>query len=81
MAHEQTEGSQAIVFLTFPSDVFHLKTICLTGELCFQELAFTEGHTPVPQRNSSNINRNPTTVLRSSSFWLYILSAYCNHWK
>ena len=45
MADEQTQESRALVPQTFPSDVLHLETICRTRELCFQELAFTVGHT------------------------------------
>ena len=43
-ADEQTQESQALVPQTFPSDVLHLETIGQTGELRFQELAFTVGH-------------------------------------
>ena len=49
-AGERTEDElqprlQPPLLQTFPSDVLPLETICQTGELRFQELAFTVGHT------------------------------------
>ena len=49
-AGERTEDElqprlQPPLLQTFPSDILPLETICQTGELRFQELAFTVGHT------------------------------------
>lgn len=62
-ADEQAQELRALVLQNFSSNVLYLETICRTGELRFQELAFTVGHTAE--------EKTPTLIVTQRELYLH----------